>query len=104
MGACVCVPVLLKVLPAAASLYEIIQLEVSQVTNIAEVKPHAIFVTRLSSRAVYFIQMKQQCFIVFYTYRIRQNFRGGKLSRLESKRIVHGKTFAVAASLNNECL
>ena len=27
-----------------------------------------------------------------------------KLSRLESKIIVHGKTFAVAASLNNECL
>ena len=40
----------------------------SRVENIA---PSAIFVTRLSSRAVYFIQTKQQCFkcfIVFYTY------------------------------------
>ena len=38
--------------------------------NIVQAKPSAIFVTRPSPRAVYFIQMKQQCFkcfIVFYT-------------------------------------
>jgi len=34
--------------------------------------------------------------IVFPTYRIRQNFRVGKLSRLECKMAIHGKTFAVA--------
>ena len=42
----------------------------SQVANIVEGKLSAIFVTRPSPRAVYFIQMKQQCFkcfIVFYT-------------------------------------
>ena len=43
----------------------------SQVANIAQDKASAIFVMRLSSRAVYFIRMKQQCFkcfIVFYIY------------------------------------
>ena len=28
-------------------------------------------------------------------YRIRQNIRGGKLSRLDSKMVIRGKTFAV---------
>ena len=33
--------------------------------NIVEAKPSAIFVTRPSPRAVYFIQTKQQCFKCF---------------------------------------
>ena len=40
-------------------------------SQVAEAKPSAMFVTRLSSRAVYFILTKWQwfkCFIVFYTY------------------------------------
>ena len=44
----------LKALPLC--LYESIQLLMSLVTNIALASPHAIFATRLSSRAVYFIQ------------------------------------------------
>ena len=40
----------------------------SQVKYSTLASPRAIFVTRLSSRAVYFIQTKWQCFIVFYTY------------------------------------
>ena len=43
----------------------------SQVANIAQDKPSAIFVTRLSPKAVYTIQTNWQyiqCFIVFCTY------------------------------------
>ena len=61
--------VLLKALPPVCMKYTA-QGE-SQVANIAETKLSAIFVTRLSSGAVYFIQTKRQCFkcfIVFYTY------------------------------------
>ena len=34
-------------------------------------------------------------YIYILQYRIRQNFRGGKLSRLCTKHIIHWKTFAV---------
>ena len=43
----------------------------SRVANIARGKAECYIVMRLSSRAVYFIQTKWQCFkcfIVFYTY------------------------------------
>ena len=40
----------------------------------------------------------------FRKYRIQQNSRGGKLSRLEQKWTFDGKTSAVEASCNNECL
>ena len=33
--------------------------------------------------------------VATYVYRIRQNFRGGKLSRLCTKHTIHWKTFAV---------
>ena len=33
--------------------------------------------------------------VVGYIYRIQQNFRGGKLSRLCTKHTIHWKTFAV---------
>ena len=58
-----------KALPPVCMVYT--ALGESQVANIAEVKLSAIFVTRLSPRAVYTIQMKWQCFkcfIVFCTY------------------------------------
>ena len=38
------------------------------------------------------------------SYMTNQDIRGGKLSRLEQKWTFNGKTFAVEASCNNECL
>ena len=61
--------VLLKALPPVCMKYT--ARDESRVANITQAKPSAIFVTRLSLRAVYFIQTKRQCFkcfIVFYTY------------------------------------
>jgi len=58
--------VLLKALPPVCMKYT--AGDESQVANIAQGE---VFVTRLSSRAVYFIQTKWlcfKCFIVFYNY------------------------------------
>ena len=61
---CINTYVLLKALPPICMKYT--ARDESQVA-----KPSALFVMRLPSRAVYFIQMKRQCFkcfIVFYAY------------------------------------
>ena len=63
--------VLLKALPPVCMKYT--ARDESGVANISrgEAECYAIFFTRLSSRAVCFLQMKRQCFkcfIVFYTY------------------------------------
>ena len=43
------------------------------------------------SKPLIFIKLNNQ----LHTYRIRQNFRGGKFSRLCTKHTIHWKTFAV---------
>ena len=40
---------------------------------------------------------------MLFIYRIRQNIRGGKLSRLDNKMVIRGKTFTVK-NLAQECL
>ena len=40
----------------------------------------------------FYVRMRYQDFII---YRIQQNFRGGKLSRLCTNHTIHWKTFAV---------
>ena len=53
------------------------------------------YCTRSLTRLEPKIHSSQVLNLKSYTYRIRQNFRGGKLSRLCTKHTIHWKTFVV---------